>query len=83
MQSDTTATPAEQRAALRAMSSEQRHAAYRRGELTPVQLFFWANRFPSEPPLLNGELEWIAVRTPEVAEAPAELSEREPGGRSH
>lgn len=37
-----------------------RRAAYERGELSRPELFAWARRFPDEPPLINGELAWIA-----------------------
>jgi len=52
-----------------AMSPAQREAAMWRGELTVGQLREWYARAPREVPLLNGELPWIAVSTPEWAEA--------------
>lgn len=52
-----------------AMTAAQREAAMWRGELTFGQLREWYARAPREVPLLNGELPWIAVLTPEWAEA--------------
>ncbi len=51
------------------MTVEQRIAAMRRGELTMTQLFAWASRCPDQVPLIDGEFEFIAAFTPEVAEA--------------
>lgn len=51
------------------MTVEQRIAAMRRGELTMTQLFAWASRYPEQVPLIDGEYEFIAAFTPEVAEA--------------
>jgi hypothetical protein len=51
------------------MTVEQRIAAMRRGELTMTQLFAWASRHPEQVPLIDGEFEFIAAFTPEVAEA--------------
>lgn len=48
------------------MPPEQRVAAMRRGELTLEQLAAWSARHPEQVPMLNGEFEWIAIRTPEV-----------------
>ncbi|HEY5287953.1 MAG TPA: hypothetical protein VIJ50_12690 [Solirubrobacteraceae bacterium] len=56
--------------ALWKMSAEERLAAMRRGELTWNQLYEWASRAGYEVPLLNGEFEFIAVLTPEVADTP-------------
>jgi hypothetical protein len=50
------------------MTVEQRIAAMRRGELTMTQLFAWASRHPEQVPLIDGEFEFIAAFTPEVAE---------------
>jgi hypothetical protein len=50
------------------MSPEQRVAAMRRGELTVEQLAAWSARHPEQVPMLNGEFEWIAIRTPEACE---------------
>lgn len=51
-----------------AMSPQERVAAMRRGELNMLQLYEWASRAPHEVPLLNGEFEFIATTTPEVAD---------------
>jgi hypothetical protein len=50
------------------MPPQQRVAAMRRGELTLEQLAAWSARHPEQVPMLNGEFEWIAIRTPEVCE---------------
>ena len=51
-----------------AMTVEQRIAAMRRGELTMTQLTRWAARYPEQVPTINGEFEFIAALTPEIAE---------------
>jgi hypothetical protein len=48
----------------------------RRGELTSGQLLEWAKRRPCEVPLVNGEFEFIAALTPEVAELDPEQGDR-------
>lgn len=60
---------AERAQMLWAMSAEQRVGAMRRGELTLSQCLEWARRAPEEVPLLEGEFEFIAGATPEVADA--------------
>ncbi|MFZ1996728.1 MAG: hypothetical protein WAU75_21620 [Solirubrobacteraceae bacterium] len=50
------------------MTVEQRVAAMRRGELTREELATWSGRHPEQVPMLNGEFEWIAIKTPEVCE---------------
>lgn len=50
------------------MTAEQRIAAMRRNELTREQLGAWTGRHPDQIPMLHGEFEWIAIRTPEVCE---------------
>lgn len=50
------------------MSAAERVGAMRRGELTLEQCAAWAARYPEQVPLLNGEFEYIAVFTPEVAD---------------
>lgn len=52
-----------------AMTPAQREAAMWRGELSFHQLQEWTARAPHEVPLLGGELAWIALLTPEWAEA--------------
>lgn len=56
-------------AALWRMSPAERVAAMRAGELTFGQLCEWARRRPDEVPRLMGEFEFIAIKTPEWAEA--------------
>ncbi len=55
--------------ALWKMTAQQRVAAMRRGGLTWDQLCEWASKARHEVPLLNDEFEFIAVLTPEVADA--------------
>ena len=55
--------------ALWAMSRSERIAAMWRSQLTTRQLSQWSSRTPHEVPLLGGEFAWIAMRTPEWAEA--------------
>jgi hypothetical protein len=50
------------------MTVPERIAAMRRGELTYKQCCAWAARHPEQVPLLNGEFEFIAARTPEACE---------------
>jgi hypothetical protein len=52
-----------------AMTAAERVAAMWRGELTRYQLAKWTSRAPHEVPLLGNEFAWIAMRTPEWAEA--------------
>jgi hypothetical protein len=56
----------ERREALRRLGREGRLAAYRRGEFNLDTCCLWAARYPREVPLLNGEFEFIAAKTPEV-----------------
>jgi hypothetical protein len=51
------------------MTAEQRVAAMYAGELSLADCLAWAARYPDEPPTINGEWAFIAIRTPEVAEA--------------
>jgi len=62
-------TLVEQERQLWAMTPTHRVAAMRAGRLTGHQLSKWAARRAREVPLLNGEFEFIARTTPEVAEA--------------
>lgn len=64
-------TPADREAAFWRMSAAERQAAYHRGELTFRECLRWGARAPGEPPCLDGEFEYIAALTPEVAEARA------------
>lgn len=50
------------------MTAQQRVSAMRRGELSWSQLWEWAKQRPQEVPLVNGEFEFIAMLTPEVAD---------------
>jgi hypothetical protein len=51
------------------MTVKQRVAAMYAGELSLADCLAWAARFPDEPPTISGEWAFIAIRTPEVAEA--------------
>jgi hypothetical protein len=55
--------------ALWAMTFAERVDAMWRGELTLSQLTSWSSRAQHEVPLLGGEFAYIAMRTPEWAEA--------------
>jgi hypothetical protein len=58
----------ERRECLWRMTAEQRVAAMYAGELSLADCLAWAACFPDEPPTINGEWAFIAIRTPEVAE---------------
>lgn len=60
---------AEEIEALWAMTPAERVTAMWRSELTWRQLSKWTSRAPHEVPMLGGEFAWIAMRTPEWAEA--------------
>ena len=62
------APPRERREALRRLGRDGRLSAYRRGEFDLDTCCLWAEMYPQEVPLLNGEFEFIAVKTPEVCE---------------
>jgi hypothetical protein len=51
-----------------ALTAGERVVAMRRRELSLTQLCEWARRCPDEVPRLEGEYEFIALTTPEVAE---------------
>jgi hypothetical protein len=53
---------------LRRLGREGRLAVYRRGEFDFDACCLWAASYPHEVPLLNGEFEFLAVKTPEVCE---------------
>ena len=58
-----------------AMTLDERERAMRAGRLSLRLCLHWASRRPQEVPQLNGEWEFIAVSTPEVAdphEAPSQ-----------
>jgi hypothetical protein len=48
-------------ARLDAMGAKRRLRAARQGEFTRAERALWVARFPQEAPLVNGELEWIAL----------------------
>lgn len=58
----------EQAARLWSMTPKQRIDAMRRGRLTFYQLHHWACHAPEEVPAHNGEFDFIAAHTPEIAE---------------
>jgi len=60
-----------------AMTPDERVQAMRSGRLSLRLCLHWASRRPQEVPLLNGEWEFIAVSTPEVADAAEPRSQRE------
>jgi hypothetical protein len=59
-----------------AMTPEKRVQAMRAGQLSMRLCLHWASRCPDEVPLLNGEWEFIAISTPEVAGAGADTPRR-------
>jgi hypothetical protein len=46
---------------LSGLGPERRLAEYRAGRFSRHQLTLWATHYPAEVPLVNGELEWIAL----------------------
>ena len=52
--------------AIESMSAEERFDAYRQGALTRRECSIWAARFPDEVPLINDELEWIALDSADI-----------------
>jgi len=50
------------------LTTSERVAAMRRGELTLEQLAAWSARHPDQVPRVNGEFEWITAHTPEASE---------------
>ena len=56
---------------------DDRRRARPRDARRPLRLcLHWASRRPREVPLLNGEFEFIAVHTPEIADADERPSQR-------
>jgi hypothetical protein len=53
---------------LRRLGREGRLAVHRRGEFDFDTCCLWAASYPHEVPLLSGEFEFLAVKTPEVCE---------------
>jgi len=43
------------------MTPAERLAAYRSGQLNSSERALWARTFPNEVPVVNGEVEWIAL----------------------
>jgi hypothetical protein len=62
-------TSDEDKAALWAMSLDQRIAAMWAGQLSHGQLLEWTHRRPDQIPSLGGELAWLVMFTPEWADA--------------
>ncbi len=58
----------EQKSRLWAMTREERVRAMRAGALSIRLCLHWASRAPHEVPTLNGEWEFIAAKTPEIAD---------------
>ena len=52
-----------------ATTADERRAAMYAGTLSLRLCFHWANHAPHEVPVLNGEFWFIAIKTPEVADA--------------
>lgn len=48
------------------MSPSQRLRAYRDGTFNREERARWACRYPEEVPTINGEVEWIAVRSADL-----------------
>jgi hypothetical protein len=46
---------------LEAMGPEARLRAYRAGRLSRIERTAWAAAYPDEVPIVNDELEWIAL----------------------
>jgi hypothetical protein len=47
-------------ALLARMTPQERLDAYRHGSYARRECLIWAARYPEEPPIVNGEYEWIA-----------------------
>jgi hypothetical protein len=47
--------------ALARLSPDERLAIYRSGGFTGAERTLWAARYPQEVPLVNDEIEWIAL----------------------
>jgi hypothetical protein len=59
-----------------AMTADERVQAMRAGRLSLALCLHWASRRPREVPLLDGEWEFIAISTPEVADTTTSQRER-------
>jgi hypothetical protein len=53
--------PSDRVARLGRLGASGRLAHYRAGKLDLADLSVWASRYPEEVPLVNGEVEWIAL----------------------
>ena len=60
-----------------AMTPDRRVQAMRRGELSLRLCLHWAAIAPAEVPSVNGEWEFIAAYTPDVAELDPHVAQRE------
>lgn len=58
---DTEEAPVSFLDVLARMRPDERLAAYRAGAFTGAERTLWAANFPEEVPLVNDELEWIAL----------------------
>ena len=59
------------------MTADERVRAMRAGRLSLRLCLHWASRRPHELPLLNGEWEFIAISTPEIADPGTTPTQRE------
>ena len=75
---DTRHDPAWEEAKRRlwAMTADERRAAMYAGRLSMRLCFHWASRAPREVPLLNGEFWFVAIKTPEIADAAPDQAPR-------
>jgi hypothetical protein len=64
------------KARLWAMTPARRVEAMRSGELSLRLCLHWVSHRPAECPLVNGEWEFIAARTPETAELDPHAAQR-------
>jgi hypothetical protein len=53
--------PSPRAAALDRLGAAERLARYRAGEFSRAELVLWTARYPEEVPIVNGEVEWIAL----------------------
>ena len=65
-----------------AMTPDERRAAMYAGTLNLRLCLHWANHAPDEVPELNGEFWFIAIRTPDVADAEPASTAANAGKRS-
>ena len=66
----------DQKRRLWAMSAQDRVDAMRAGKLSLRLCLHWAARAPREVPLVNGEWEFIAARTPDLGDADEHAKQR-------